>query len=141
MNPVRELATPPATNHARVVQLEETLDLGSRCWGFESLRGYHFHMPAEPSGEGVCFTSRSRWVRSPRLVPFRCLTRCCISSIIRHGRVAQRQSIPFTPGRPGFRNSSRLPFTRVLGQMGRQCLDMAPRGGSIPPGPTICLCA
>lgn len=27
---------------ARVVQLAETLDLGSRCWGFESLHGYQF---------------------------------------------------------------------------------------------------
>lgn len=27
-------------HHAPVVQLAETLDLGSRCWGFESLQEY-----------------------------------------------------------------------------------------------------
>lgn len=133
MNPS---GTRPATNHARVAQLEEAPDLGSGCWGFESLYGYHFHMPTEPSGEGTCITRRTRWVRSPRLVPFRSLTRCCISSIIRHGRVAQRQSIRPTPGRTGFRNSSRLPFTRVLGSEAERLLDMQEVAGALPAGPT-----
>jgi len=31
----------PAPAYARVVQLVETLDLGSRCWEFESLHEYH----------------------------------------------------------------------------------------------------
>ena len=50
-----------------------------------------------------------------------------------YGRVAQRQSIPFTPGRPGFRNSSRLPSLMAQLNTHFEC-GVTGRPGVLAPG-------
>ena len=101
-----EFESPRAYQFARVVQRQRQRFQKSYRWMFESSREHHAVVAQSAEANG--------------LNPFQCRIVACLRH---HGRLAQRKSVGPTNRRARFRNSQRLPSTRVFSSAVERLLD------------------
>lgn len=90
-------------SRARSPTAETAASNPAKC-AFESRRAYHAAIAQLAEADG--------------LNPFQCRIVACLRH---HARLAQRQSVPFTPGRSGFQNPQRVPIHASLVQRQNAC--------------------